>query len=247
MKNPELWYSYTLKPYILNEPKFFDPSDFEWTKILEANFDVIKQETESFLKEKKLTPYFNESLSDKKDSWKTSGMLHWGLFEKKNYPYFKKTWDCIKAVPGLVSFSVSSLNPGSEIKEHNGDTNAIIRVHLPIIVPSDITECSFTVGNETRAWEEGKVLLFNDAHLHSAKNLSNRSRVVLILDIIRPEFISRQKEISAKVLNGLIWQWMTQAYPGIRKYPMFFKQGMWSSIRFCLRLLLRYHRAVVWP
>jgi aspartyl/asparaginyl beta-hydroxylase (cupin superfamily) len=246
MSEEKLWFSYTLKPYELEEAGFFNKADFSWSNTLEANYSIFKAETEAFLKEERLTPYFNRSLSEKKNSWKTSGLLHWGLFVKDNYPYFCESWEVMKNIPGLVSFSVSWLKAGSKINEHNGDTNAIIRVHLPIQVPATAPSCSFTVNGETRSWEEGKVLLFNDAQLHSAQNLSDENRVVLIFDVIRPEFLEQKDQISARVLNGLIWQWMTKAYPGIRKYPLWFKKSMWSSIRFSLRQLLKFHRRFIW-
>tara|TARA_B100001109_G_scaffold255500_1_gene258807 strand:+ start:6707 stop:7450 length:744 start_codon:yes stop_codon:yes gene_type:complete len=246
MNENTLWFSYTLKPYNLDEPGFFNKADFSWTKHLEKNYPTFKKETERFLEKATLTPYFNRSLSDKKNSWKTSGLLHWGLFVKENYVHFRESWAIIKQIPGIVSFSVSWLKAGSRIKEHNGDTNAIVRVHIPIRVPAQAPTCSFTVKNESRSWEEGKVLLFNDAQLHHAQNLSDEDRVVLILDVIRPEFLYQKDSICAKVLNGLIWQWMTQGYPTIRKYPLWFKKGMWSTIRFSLRQFLKYQRSFVW-
>ena len=247
MNKPQLWFSYTLLPYNLKEESFYEANDFEWVKSLEGNFDLIKTEVLDFVSKDSLSPYFNRDLTNKKNSWKTDGILHWGFFAKKNLPYLKNSWIAVKSIPGLVSFSISLLKPGSIIKPHRGDTNAIIRVHLPIKIPEGIPKCSFTVENETRAWEEGKVILFNDAKLHHAQNLSKESRIVLILDVIRPEFLNQKTSICAQVINALKWQEDTQKKPRIRKLPISILKGRWAIIRFVLRILLRLNRWFVWP
>ena len=139
------------------------------------------------------------------------------------------------------------LEPQSKIKQHCGDTNAIIRIHLPIVVPKGLPECGLTVDGIEKEWQEGKVLMFNDAQQHSAKNESDERRIVLILDVIRPEFLTKKYEISARVINGLIWQWMTQKNPKVRKLPMWGKKVMWACIRFGMKMILRYHKQFRWP
>ena len=62
--------------------------------------------------------------------------------------------------------------------------NTRLICHLPLIVPPG---CGFRVGNETREWEEGKLLIFDDTIEHEAWNESDQDRVVLIFDIWRPE------------------------------------------------------------
>lgn len=246
MEPSKIWYSYTLQPYKLKEATFYKKEDFEWSQKLEENFDVIKQEVLSFVDQNKLLPYFNKSLLSKSNSWKTEGLLFWGFFFRKKHQSFKNTWKVAKQIPGIVSFSISELDANSKIKPHNGDTNAIIRMHYPLIVPAGLPKCSFTVNGETRPWEEGKLLLFNDAQIHEAQNLTDQKRLVLLIDVIRPEFLHLKYEICSKVLNGLAWQWMTQTYPGIRKYPLWIKKALWSSVRFFARTILKLNR-LFWP
>lgn len=246
MNRSNIWYSYTLKPYLLDEPSFYNKEDFEWAELLEDNFEIIKREALAFVQNNELKPYFNKSLLSRSNSWKTEGLLFWGYFFKKHHGSFIETWKIAKQIPGIVSFSISELDPNSKIKPHNGDTNAIIRVHLPIVVPSGLPLCAFTVNGETRAWEEGKVILFNDAQNHYAQNLTNQKRLVLLIDVIRPEFIAFKTEICGKVLNGLAWQAITQSKPGVRNYPVWTKKILWSSIRFIARTILRINR-LFWP
>ena len=79
---------------------------------------------------------------------------------------------------------VDGLRPGARIPPHAGVMNARLICHLPLIVPQP---SGFRVGNETRAWEEGKLLVFDDSIEHEAWNDSAEDRVVLIFDIWRPE------------------------------------------------------------
>jgi aspartyl/asparaginyl beta-hydroxylase (cupin superfamily) len=87
---------------------------------------------------------------------------------------------------GLISPSLyfSVLEPNSRIAPHGGITNARVIAHWPLIVPND---CGFRVGGETRQWEIGKALIFDDMTTHEAWNESDRIRVVLIADLWRPE------------------------------------------------------------
>lgn len=247
MSKPKLWFSYTLKPYDLKEEGFYNPKDFEWVDGVERNFESIQKEVLRFTENGSLSPYFNKALTNKNNSWKTDGILHWGFFTKRNLSQLQNSWQAVKSIPGLVSFSISQLEPGTIIKPHRGDTNAIIRVHLPIKVPEGMPNCSFTVNGETRAWQEGKTLLFNDAQLHHAQNLSQEKRIVLILDVIRPEFISQRYTICAQVLNGLKWQADTQKNPSIRKWPKALLKIRWTMIKLTYRIALRLNRIFVWP
>ena len=247
MKNDKLWFSYTLLPYDLHEKVFFKPEEFEWVSKIEDNFSIIQNEVLQFVQNNSLSPYFNKGLTNKGNSWKTDGILHWGIFDKKYYVQLAETWNVVKDLPGIVSLSVSLLKPQTVIKEHRGDTNAIIRIHLPIKIPEGIPACSFTVNNETRAWNEGKVLLFNDAQLHSAQNMSNENRILLIIDLIRPEFLNQRNSICAQVLNALKWQSDTQRNPAIRKTPMSLLKVRWSVIKLVLKGLLYWNKFAVWP
>ena len=62
--------------------------------------------------------------------------------------------------------------------------NTRLIVHLPLIVPPD---CRLRVGNETRMVEAGKAMIFDDSIEHEAWNDSNQTRVILLLEIWRPE------------------------------------------------------------
>ena len=80
----------------------------------------------------------------------------------------------------LVNSFISRLVPGTIINPHDGWTNKYMRIHLGVICDPD---CKITVNGETRAWEEGKILAFNDGDLHSVRHEGVKERVVFSFDM----------------------------------------------------------------
>jgi aspartate beta-hydroxylase len=85
----------------------------------------------------------------------------------------------------------SVLQPGAHIPPHTGVVNCRLVVHLPLIIPSD---CGIRVGSETRGWEEGNCIVFDDTFEHEAWNRSGHTRVVLIFDIWNPHLTEAERE-----------------------------------------------------
>ena len=93
----------------------------------------------------------------------------------------------------------SLLRPGTRIRPHHGFTNARLICHLPLIVPSDR---ALRVGNETRAWREGELFIFDDSIEHAAWNLSKELRVVLLFDVWRPELSDKEPDSGCRYARG---------------------------------------------
>ncbi|CAN5147076.1 hypothetical protein BH09BAC5_BH09BAC5_25260 [soil metagenome] len=67
----------------------------------------------------------------------------------------------------MLSAGISRLAPHTEIQPHFGDTNMIARCHFGLSIPSGLSECGIQENDKKREWEEGKWLVFCDAHQHS--------------------------------------------------------------------------------
>ncbi len=80
---------------------------------------------------------------------------------------------------------VSKLAPGTHIKPHRGPTNLRLRCHLGITIPAG--DCGLKVGGETRRWQEGRCLVFDDSLEHEAWNHTAEPRIVLIIDFWHPD------------------------------------------------------------
>ena len=82
----------------------------------------------------------------------------------------------------LANCFLSKLVPGSIINPHRGWTQDFMRIHLGLICDP---ECKITVGEETRTWEEGKLLASKDGgeFPHSVKHQGSSERIILSLDL----------------------------------------------------------------
>jgi aspartate beta-hydroxylase len=89
----------------------------------------------------------------------------------------------VRSMAGLLY--VSKLTPGTSIKPHLGPTNLRLRCHLGINIPNG--DCGLTVGGETRRWQEGKCIVFDDSLKHEAWNHTKKPRIVLIIDFWHPD------------------------------------------------------------
>src|SRR3546814_12126305 len=81
------------------------------------------------------------------------------------------------------SVMFSLLRAGSRIPPHTGMINTRFICHLPLIVPGN---GALRVGNSQRAWDYGKVMLFDDTVEPEAWNNSAEDRLVLIFELLRP-------------------------------------------------------------
>jgi aspartyl/asparaginyl beta-hydroxylase (cupin superfamily) len=200
----------------LSEKTFYDPGRFEWTGLIEKNHPAISREIMAFFEshQSDFNPYFINELMNAPGKWRSFGFYFWG----RRAPYavckhFSETIHLLKTIPNLVSASISVMEPNSEIRPHYGDTNAIYRCHFGIVIPGQLPDIGFQAGYEKRSWEEGKFLIFNDAAYHKAWNYTNERRLVLILDVVRPEFEHRKLWICAKVQSIIVSQTIIKKYP----------------------------------
>ena len=78
--------------------------------------------------------------------------------------------------------------------------NCRLICHLPLIVPPG---CWLRVGNETRHWEEGKLMIFDDSIEHEAKNESDQTRIILLFDIWRPELSEHERTGISAIFDAI--------------------------------------------
>ncbi len=237
------WYEINGERFTGNEPNFYRPEDFPWIKTLEDNWRTIRDEIQTLLArdERRLSPYFI-NLSFPPKQWKTMGIYFWKYKIHKNCRACPQTARLLESLPNMTGGSLSALEPGSNINPHHGDTNAIVRIHLGLSIPAGMPQCGFQVGKEIREWREGKALLFCDAHPHSAWNHSDQRRIVLIVDVMKPEFASQTDAICSHVLATSGLQVLYQQFAVLRRMPRKLKFTIHFFMRTALRVILPLQR-----
>lgn len=205
------WFSiHALKPYEGPEPEFYDPEAFPWVKEVEAAWPVIRRELDDWLSRQGTgTSYFRDGMVSGGE-WRTIPLMTWGLEYHRTLEHFPQTMAVLGRIPGLVSVAFNTLEPGAEIKPHFGDTNAAVRAHLGLRVPGTLPELGMRVRGRNATWQEGRLLLFCDGYEHSAWNHTARPRQILLLDVLRPEFIDQRRRVCATVLGSLAVQALLQ-------------------------------------
>lgn len=218
---PVPWFSFRGKAYAGSRPGFFEPRDFAWTTETEKRFAAVLAADATYLAQfsKTADPYFNQSLVSKKGGWQQSAFYFWGKKNEAACNAAPALDTFVRSIPGMLSAGLSLLNPDTKILPHYGDTDAVIRCHIGIDIPAGLPECGIKVNGESRAWEKGKWLLFCDAHRHEAWNLTDKMRLVLIVDVLLPEFVSQKNSICADVRSMLSVQKADERFPLFRKFP----------------------------
>lgn len=203
------WFSFSENGhYSGDEPYFFDISSKPWKEILENNSQIILKELETLVNnnDKNIVPYFNQTLASAPAAWTVFPLIFWGQAYPDNCKQVKETVKIINQINGLISCGFSILKPHTSIKSHYGDSNVMYRCHLTLKSTGTIDEIGMRVGNEKATWENGKLFAFCDAHNHEVWNHTNEERWIMIIDILREEFINDKDKICALVKASLWWQ-----------------------------------------
>lgn len=179
---------------------FFEPAEFPSLGKLAEKTSVIRGEMLSALESEndRFRPYVAYKPGEPVNQWQElNHSSRWSAFHlwRNGSPVQENLDRCpetakLLADAGMVTIDglcpnamFSALAPHTHIPPHNGETNARLVAHLPLVVPDG---CRFRVGFEVRRWSVGEVLVFDDTIEHEAFNDSDELRVVLIFDVWNP-------------------------------------------------------------
>lgn len=200
----------------LPQVQFYERGLFPWFDDVEAALPDIRAELDAILDEPgAFAPYVQGHANRPKKE--ELGMLNnpaWSAYYlwkngepvAENAARFPKTLHALRNVPlahvpnRSPSILFSLLRPGAHIPPHNGLVNTRLICHLPVIVPG---KCRFRVGNETRDWVEGKGWAFDDSIEHEAWNGSDRTRVILLFDVWRPELTEEERRLVVSLFEAI--------------------------------------------
>ena len=175
----------------VGNPAVYDPAVFPWAAEIEREWPAIRRELERVLTRQAELPGFHEISTDVATitqdlGWKTYFFCGYGARADANIQQCPETWRIVNKIPGLTTAMFSILEPGKHIPHHRGPYNGVLRLHLGLIIPEPREGTRIRVGTEICHWSEGKALIFDDAYDHEAWNRTDKTRVVLFVDFIKP-------------------------------------------------------------
>jgi len=200
----------------LPQIEFYEREQFSWAAALERETAAIREELGAILASgERFAPYmqpgadrpvFNTNGLLNDPAWSACHLIRNGEEVAANAALCPRTLAALRELPlchirgrtPTVLFSL--LRPGAHIPPHHGFLNTRLICHLPLIVPPG---CALRVGNETRPWREGKLVIFDDTMEHEAWNQSSELRVVLLFDIWRPELTDTERSLVAAMLESI--------------------------------------------
>ena len=205
---------------------FFDEASFPWIETIESQWKAIREELDGLLLERDRVPNFQDISADQKilterDQWKTFFLHAYGHRVLENCRRCPRTAAALSQIPGMKTAMFSILAPGKHVPEHRGPYKGVLRYHLGLLIPPQPEgACRIRVGDDVRRWEEGKSLVFDDAHPHEAWNESDRYRAILFVDFLRP-----LPEPLSTLNSIMVWRigttpFITEAVQNIRKHAL---------------------------
>lgn len=172
---------------------------FDWADDLSnATGDVLSElETLIANREELIGIYGSYTMSG---SWAAAYLWGFGRALESTCEACPRTAELLSSIPGVTHIGTalfSVLRPGTIIAPHCGVTNAKLRCQLPLRVPDG---CGLRVGESMVRQEVGKCIVFDDSFEHSAWNLGQELRYVLVFDFFHPD-LTEGEQLSVKRLN----------------------------------------------
>ena len=195
----------SMKPFLLNKA-FFAPTEFNWTKQIDENWIVIRDEIMQVISEKNAIQDICEVSPEQEivvnhGDWDFFPLLIYGNRIKKNTIRCPKTSQLVESIPNATTVFFSILKPGCHVKAHRGAYRGYLRYHLGLSI-SEPEKCGLRLIDKTYHWHNGGSMIFDDTYDHEAWNRSDTDRIILYVDFIRPmpaPFVALSKWLTRKI------------------------------------------------
>lgn len=168
---------------------FIDPLQFPFVAELKSNWREIREEYLAIPVDV-FEPWVQREMYG--HGWSVFGLHAFGHRIEAALEACPRTAAVLEGVPGLTTAGFSRLEPGAHILPHEGWVSTVYRAHLGLDVPPD---CALRVGSDTRSWEAGECLIFDDTVEHEAWNRSDRVRTILLFDFLRPGVTDASRDV----------------------------------------------------
>lgn len=196
----------------LPQIQFYERGDFAWVPEMEARASAMREELLGVLDQADggFRPYVESEPGRPAKQNAMVGDPRWGAYYlwENGRLVPEHAARCPETIAALELAPIpvieqrsplalfSRLQPGMHIPPHTGFLNTRLICHLPLLAPHG---CELRVGNETRAWRESEMLVFDDSIEHEAWNRSDQTRVVLLFEIWRPEIREDERAMLSRM------------------------------------------------
>ncbi|XP_024121299.1 aspartyl/asparaginyl beta-hydroxylase isoform X8 [Oryzias melastigma] len=166
-------------------------------KALERNWKTIRDEALAVMDQDKGRFLPEDENLREKGEWGQYTLWIQGRKSASSCQGVPKTCSLLERFPeatgcrrGQIKFSV--MQPGTHVWPHTGPTNCRLRMHLGLVIPKH--GCRIRCTNQTREWEEGKILIFDDSFEHEVWQDADSYRLIFIVDVWHPELTQHQRQ-----------------------------------------------------
>lgn len=193
---------------------FYERSEFSWVAEVEAASAALRDEFQALAaNEGAFAPYVERSHSRPAPNnpllddeswgaaylWRGGNITELGLQAPATMAALNAT--DMPVITGRSPMALySRLRPGTHIAPHHGLLNTRLICHLPLVAPDG---CALRVGHETRAWQFGEMLIFDDSIEHEAWNRGQSDRTVLLFEVWRPEIPLADRRILTELFTAI--------------------------------------------
>jgi len=114
-----------------------------------------------------------------------------------------KTVELVQSIPTLNAAMFTLMSPRSKLGSHRDPFAGSLRYHLGLMTPNS-EECRIFIDGTPHAWYDGEGILFDETYVHSVKNDTDETRVILFCDVARPLHTPVMRAINRFVTNHLV-------------------------------------------
>ena len=200
----------------LPQRRFYEPDSFPWLASMLTLLPQMQQELAEVLAREGggFSPYVQRTQHRPAPNNPLLDSQAWGAFHfwRDGEPVAENAARCPATMAALANAPLpqipgrspnahwSRLLPGAQIAPHTGMLNTRLICHIPILTAPD---CTLRVGSETREWQGGIPLIFDDSIEHEAHNAGPQERVVLLFEIWRPEIAEADRAAISQIFQAI--------------------------------------------
>jgi aspartyl/asparaginyl beta-hydroxylase (cupin superfamily) len=201
MQRPSKFYF----PDIRAKP-WWEVEEIEDAIILERSAGAFREELQQLLEGRMGFQHFDEGpdgfeAQDTNYGW-NAFYFRWACRDvARNEALCPRSSAVLHQLPNLAQSAIfSALTAGTHLWPHCGPINGIVTIQLALLVPAG---CEIRVGRETRTWQEGRCLVFDDSFEHEVWNRGQEGRFILLLDVWHPDVTAAERWFLERALRAI--------------------------------------------